>query len=146
MENNDKYFILGLVSLAVTLFLLPLALYILPAVWFGWTYHLPDFILSWSNGIQTSFGLAEKSAAWWLFGTMFIVSLLFAFLAYFTTTRVNIKPKVVYQSGENDRTKKSAKYDPRETVFLVIKIIVIVGLVFFIAEMMQWVMALTPST
>ena len=86
MEKNDRYFIVSLFSLAVSLFLLPLSLYLLPGVWFGWSYHIPAFIINGSSWLQDNFGLSEPIASWWMLGGLFVASLVFAGLAYLWPT------------------------------------------------------------
>ena len=148
MKKNDRYFIVSLFSLAVSLFLLPLSLYLLPGVWFGWSYHIPAFIINGSSWLQDNFGLSEPIASWWMLGGLFVASLVFAGLAYLSSTQFHeeIKPTANPLLKDEDERVKPLKQDRRELVFLVIKIVLIMMLVYLIAEMMQWAIAVSPAT
>jgi len=148
MEHNDKFFLLGLVSLAVSLFLFPLALYILPEAYFGWTYHVPDFILNFNEYLQDSFGMTRNSASWTVFYFIFLIAVVFANVAYFAAirTRHDIKKQIPHEQIDEAAVRlKQANQNRRETIFLVIKLILIMVLVFSIAEVVQWVIAISPS-
>lgn len=146
MEKNDRYFIMSLISLAASLFLLPLALYLLPNAWFGWSYHLPDFILSSNDWLQDNFSLNDQAASWVVFGVILVLSLLFAGLAYFAATRPNADMKhILTSTSEDDAAVKPVKQDRRQLVFLIIKVAAIMILAYFIAQMMQWAIAVSPT-
>ncbi|OGV46453.1 MAG: hypothetical protein A3F46_07730 [Legionellales bacterium RIFCSPHIGHO2_12_FULL_42_9] len=148
MGKDDKYFIVGLLSLALSLFLMPLSLFLLPQACFGWNYHIPDFVINWNNWLQDAFALSEQDAEWWVVGGLFVLSLVFAGIAYYTSTRpqYQIKPKLTSEHLPMDNHHlKPVRQDRRETVFLVIKIVVIMMLVYLIAQLMQWAIAVSPA-
>lgn len=148
MKKNDRYFIVSLFSLAVSLFLLPLLLYLLPGVWLGWNYHTPEFIINGNDWLQDNLGLSEQGASWWELGVLFLSSLVFSGLAYWSSTQFHedIKPMVNSLLTDDDERVKPLKQDRRELFFLVIKIVLIMMLVYLVANMMQWAIAVSPVT
>jgi hypothetical protein len=148
MERNDKFFLLGLVSLAVSLFLFPLAIYILPQAYFGWTYHIPDFISNFNEYLQDAFGMTRRSASWTVFYSIFLMAIVFANIAYFAAmrTRHDIKKSIPHENVDEAVVRlRQANQNRRETIFLVVKLVLIMVLVFSIAEIVQWVVAMSPS-
>jgi hypothetical protein len=148
MGQNDRYFIIGLMALAVSLFLFPLSLYILPQVWFGWTYHIPDFILSLSNWLQDNLEFKEGEASWFIFYSFFFTACIFAGIAYVASARANANMKknvVRLPFDDAEKRIKQVRQDRRDSTFLVIKMIGIGILVFVVAEIMQWAIAIAPS-
>lgn len=148
MERNDKFFLLSLVSLAASLFLFPLALYLLPQAWLGWNYHIPDFLLNFNDYLQASFGLTHEKASWAIFYLLFLSGLIFSGLAYYAAihTRIDVKKSLPHEStNEAEVRLKQAKQNNREIFVLVIKIFFISLLVFSMAEIVQWAISVSPE-
>lgn len=148
MEQNDRYFFLSLASLAVSLFFFPLALYILPQAFFGWAYHTPDFILNMNEYFQGLFGITLEAATSVVFYCLFFLALIFAGIAYFaaTHTRHDLKKTLTHETVDERQVRlKQAKQNRRQMIFLVIKIILILMLVFFVAEIVQWAISISPE-
>lgn len=146
MERNDQFFLLGLISLAVSLFLFPLALYVLPQAWLGWTYHIPDFLLNFNDYLQDSFGITHEKASWVIFYLLFLLGLIFASVAYYAAlhTRIDIKKPLPHETvNEAEVRLKQAKQNRREIFILVIKIFFISLLAFSIAEIVQWAISVS---
>lgn len=148
MEQNDRYFFLSLASLAVSLFLFPLALYLLPQAFLGWAYHTPDFILSMNDYLQASLGITHEAALTSIFYGVFFLALIFAGVAYFaaTHTRQDLKKTIAHESVDERQVRlRQAKQNRQEMVFLLVKIVLILIVVFFIAEMVQWAVSISPA-
>ena len=142
MDKNDKYFLVGLISLAITLFLLPFACYLLPSVLFGWTYHIPDFVFAWTDTLQDMFSLNSQQASWAVWGIFFVSAAFFAVIAYVTSTKIkDEKPKISVRLSTDADEVMPVKKDTRENLFLAIKIIAIIVLMFLLAQGLQWVMS-----
>lgn len=148
VERNERFFFLGLVSLALSLFLFPLAIYLLPQVWFGWNYRIPSFILSLNAYLQDSYGMEDSVVSWLIFYVIFGLGVLFAVLAYFAVThfRVDIRKPMAEESIEE--VKQRLKYNRKHqqnTMLLIIKLILIFLLVFVIGQIMQWAISVSPG-
>lgn len=119
MEREDKFFLLSLLSLAVTLFLFPLALYLLPQAWLGWIYHTPDFVTTLNDYIQTSLGATQEASQWVVVNVLFVLSVVFAFVAYYAARQVRIdhKKRLPQEAVDEARVRlKQAKQKRREIV------------------------------
>ncbi len=147
-ENNDLFFLLGLASLAMSLFLLPLSLYLLPQVLFDWNYSVPMFILNWNNWLQDAFSFSLKAASWTIFYTLFLGSLIFAMVAYMVAptalhySKKNLPHEVI---DEGKFRMLQAKNNRLGSIFLLLKLILVLGFIFLIAVMVQWLIAILPS-
>lgn len=147
MGREDKFFLLSLLSLAVSLFLFPMAIYLLPQVWLGWIYHTPDFVLSFSDYIQTVFGVTQENAQWALVYVLLGLGSIFAGIAYYSARQVRVdhKKSLPHEHVNEARLRLNrAKKNRREMIFLALKLTVIVGLVVIISQVVQW--AMTVST
>jgi hypothetical protein len=148
MERNDKFFLLGLVSLAASLFFFPLAIYLFPQAYFGWTYHIPNFLSNFNVYLQDVFGMTLRSASWTVFYIVFLTAVVFANIAYLSAvrTRHDIKRIIPYEHVDEAVVRlKQANQNRRETIFLVIKLFFIMMLVFSVAKIVQWVVTISPS-
>ena len=144
MDREDKFFLLSLLSLAVSLFLFPLALYLLPQVWLGWVYHTPDFTTTFSEYIQISLGITQEAAQWVVVNILFIIGVIFACVAYYAGRQVRLDHKKRPRQESVDEAKvrlRQTKQGLRELMSLFVKIAVIVFLVMIISNIMQWAMA-----
>ncbi len=145
MEREDKFFLLSLLSLAVSLFLFPLAIYLLPQVWLGWIYHTPDFVLSFSDYIQTVLGVTQEDAQWMFVYLLLGLGCAFACVAYFAARQVRIGHKKPLPHERVNVAKlrlKQAKENRREVVFLLLKLVIIIGLIVTISQIIQWAMTI----
>ncbi len=144
MDREDKFFVLSLLSLAVSLFLFPLALYLLPQAWLGWVYHMPDFITAFSEYVQLSWGVSEDGALWVVVSILFFWGVIFSFIAYYAARQVRVdhKKKVPHESvNEAGVRLKQAKQNRRAILSSLVKLAVIIFMVFVISDIMQWAMA-----
>ena len=153
MKQEDVMYVVGLMLLAMGMLLLPLSLYILPAVWLDWVYHLPDFILSFKDYLVDHFNLTEKSSFGLIFYIFFGFSILFLAIAIYLSYCIDVmlaspavkkpEPLPEIEQSSLNVVKKTHK-DRRESMLLMVKLLLIMVLVFMIADMMQW--AVTFST
>ena len=151
MKQEDVMYVVGLMLLAMGMLLLPLSLYILPAVWLDWVYHVPSFILSAKDYLMDHLNLTEKSSYWLIFYTFFGFAITFLAVAIYLSYCIDVmlaSPEVKKSErlqeieGSMHVFKKTPK-DRRESMLLVVKLIVIMVLVFMIADMMQWAVTFT---
>lgn len=141
MDREDKFFLLSLLSLAVSLFLFPLALYLLPQVWLGWIYHTPDFTGALSEYFQSSFGVTQEAAQWVVINLLFIFGIVSATVAYYAARQVRIdhKKRPGHEAVDEAVVRlKQTKHGLREVMTLLVKIAIIVFIVVIISNIMQW--------
>ncbi len=141
-QHSHKHYIIGIVCLVISLGLFATSIYILPYLWFGWHYNMPEFILNWLNSLQSDYQFKSASASWLIFLGFFLPALIFAIVADIMSNRIDneihgITPKKTVRQPQAPRDKESSS--------LALRIILIVILVFLAAELFQWAISTTPQ-
>src|SRR3990167_5077315 len=88
-KTTEIYYMIGIFSLAISLGLLALSLYILPHLALGWRYSVPDFVVLWLNDLQEFYHFSEKAAAWFIFLVFFMPAIAFAVVADILSNRLD---------------------------------------------------------
>lgn len=142
LQRNEVYYIIGIVSLCISLGLFALSFYILPNLAFGWRYELPEFVPVWINLLQESYHLSEKASAWVIFLGLFLPALLLVIIADILSNRVENR---IYHLEEERPTQKRAPVQHTESSRLILKILGIIILVFVAAQFFQWIISTMPA-
>ena len=147
ITQNDFYFILSLICMGCSAFFLPMALYIMPAAWLGWVYQIPDFVFAINSWAQSVFNVDENVASWIVVDLFFILFLLFSAASYYFSVKANEGfHKASQETSVNEDALRSyrEKQEQRETIMLVVKMILIIGLVFVVAELVHNAITFKP--
>lgn len=152
MKKEDKLFFLGLLTLTLSLFLIPFGFYLLPAAWFGWQYSVPEFILNFTLWMQVTFHTTYGWAFVWVARLIFLPGIFFGIVAYSIAHRLNkMKLEVdehAHMSVEEEelayKTSEKLKEETKDSLMLLLKIAGIAALIFVIANAMQMVISVTP--
>jgi len=147
ITQNDVYFILSLICLGLSVFFLPLTMYLFPAACFGWVYHLPNFAYSLHDWFQAVLGIDENSASWVVVYLFFLLFVLFSGCTYYFSVKAKegLKQASTVALGDEHALRSFRdKQERRETLLLVIKMILIISLVFVIAELVHYAISITP--
>ncbi len=136
-QLNQKYYVVGLVCLVISMLLFGIGAYILPYIAFGLSYNIPDFIYSWITIVQEAYGVSEKSAGWLIVLAFFGLGFVAAIVTYVTSKRIDNE---IYATEEPEKEVEENKPAPKasETGPFVLKIALILGLVFIVAELFRW--------
>ncbi len=123
MKRDDQYFIVGLVSFLIALFLLPFSLFVIPVAWFGISYYIPSFLASVSSFLQSMLGIDYFESLRWISRVSILTGFFFAVLAYFTSSKLNRNIKIEEYIHENDdpTTLQKIKEDRREFFLMLFK-------------------------
>lgn len=79
---NQKYYIIGMIFLAICLALFVFCAYIFPHLLFNWIYDVPEFIAHWRTWLQMNHGFSENTSSLLIFLFFFILALICAGIAY----------------------------------------------------------------
>ncbi|MDF1678516.1 MAG: hypothetical protein P1U32_07475 [Legionellaceae bacterium] len=151
MKQDDKMFLLGLLSLLCSLFLFPFAAYLFPAVWLGWEYQLPGFVVDTSIWIQTVFDTNYTVAFRWFFRMIFVLAIGFGVAAYLIAHHISQmqaaeeKNKEMMEEEVRPKLSTKAKQTSKESFRFFLKMVVIISLVFIVASMIQWAISLPTA-
>lgn len=127
MKRDDQYFFVGLISFLMALFLIPIALYTIPAAFFGVSYSIPPFITSCSSILESLFYLDYMASLRLIVRITIISGFFFAVLAYFTSSKLsrNIKIEEYIHEKDDPAELQRIKDDRREFFAMLLKYFVI---------------------
>lgn len=140
---NQKYYIVGILCLVISLALFAFSFYILPFLAFGWHYGVPDFILIWNIDMQESYKLSQTAASWLIFLGLFFPAVILAIIADILSNRIDSQIHGISNKNEVKKPERM-KVGAKESNGLVFKIIVIMILVFIAAQFFQWALSSSP--
>ena len=137
-QHSPKVYIVGLISMIISMALFGLGAYIFPNIAFGLVYRIPDFIFESVNLVQVAYDLNERKAGWLVLVIIFFLGLIASIITYAVSNRIEngiyaIQPEKVEQ-------KSSEKWT--ETGPLILKISFILGVIFISAKLFQWVITI----
>lgn len=134
-EENHMIFIIGMISLILSLALGTFTIFLLPNLLFGWHYDVPDIITLWKTWLQYFYQISESAASHLIFGTLGLCTLIFAFIAYYSSNRID--NQIYSEELQLNRVSKPKESDS-ETMLLVLKILCIIVLVFIAGGLLEW--------
>ena len=141
MKRDEQLFFIGLVALVLSLFLFPFVAYLFPAVWLGWEYKLPDFVLNSALWIESTFHTTYAMGLEWFFRLTFLAAVFFGVIAYFMAHHISQKKPDDVEEAESRtviKISQKTKSNSKETVLLFLKMAVILMLVFIVSDVIQW--------
>ncbi|MCE3043855.1 hypothetical protein [Legionella sp. 16cNR16C] len=136
-EYNNKLFITGMISLAMCLVLICLALYLFPYLIFNWVYDVPEFAITFRQWLVEKYGISEIAAGWSVFLMFLIPALITGLISYSTSNAID--NKIHGLDKPSDEKEEQSKNRLESVTFgsqLLLLIIGIVMLVLFV----DWLM------
>lgn len=136
-QKNHLLFIIGLLSLMISLVFIAFTLYLLPHLLFGWIYDAPEFVPFLIERFQSQYNMTEGGASKLILLIFFLLSLIFVAIAYFSSNRIE---REIFKS-ELTNTNKPVRFkkNTREGLTLGLKILFIIIIVFVVASLLQWI-------
>lgn len=138
-QQNQRFYITGLVCLISSMVFFGVGAYIFPHVAFGLTYNLPGFVFEWVNLIQSAYDVSEKTAGWFIFLIFFVLGLLFSLVTYIASRHIDNEIYAIEEPEVVDEKKQQKNM--RETGPFILKILLLIGVIFLIAELIHWVIS-----
>lgn len=136
-QQNSKLFIVGMITLLVSLSLLAFALYILPYLIWTLPYKVPAFVLDWREYIKRTYEISEARASWWVFFTFIIPSVVCGYISYLASNRIdNQIYHVIPEKPEEE--KEIVKKDFKESTGLSLKILGSIILTIAVVTLLEW--------
>ena len=140
-QRNHKTFIIGLISLLLSLSLFAFSFYVMPNLLFGWYFEVPPFILDLVEWLQYTYNYSNSAASKLIFLVIFLLALFFAAVAYYCSNSIDNQ---IY-SAELQHQKKS-KNTKNDGFRVVLKILVISLLIFIAATLFEWSIYTPPPS
>lgn len=150
MGREDKFFLLGLLSLTFSFFLFPFAAYLFPAVWLGWEYKIPTFVVDIVLWMQVFFNTSYPFAFLWFFRITVLLALAFGGCAYFISRHITkieeaIRHQRDHEEVEVKKPLMNINQEKRESLFFFLKMVAMISFIFMISMAIQWAISLTTE-
>jgi hypothetical protein len=140
-QKDKKHFVIGIVSLIMSMSLFGVAVYILFHILFGLYYTVPDFLLSMVAPIQAAYSISDTAIQYLVLLVIIVVALFFSGVTYFSSSHIDkeIYGKELYP---DEQKRPEVKKETRETWALVLRILLIALLVFVTVELLHWAISI----
>jgi MFS family permease len=142
-QHNQKYYIVGIICLMLSLGLFCLSVYMIPYAWFGWSYDIPDFAQNLASTLQANYQLTPKASVWIVILIFFLPALILAFIADILSNRIDNE---IHGLNTIEKEKPKKKPGDGESANLILRIFLILLLVFVAAEIFQWAISSAPPS
>lgn len=139
-QQNKLYYVIGMIFLVVSLYFFCVGTYLLPYIVFGVSYSIPDVVYDRINYVEMAYNFSTKHASWIVLAIIYFVSFLCASVTYFTSNEIDNEIYGVHTKSLAETEDKESKNnaETKESRALAFKIVVIIGLVFGMAKLLQW--------
>lgn len=132
-QRDKPFFLIFMFSLIIGLSLLLLAIYIIPNIFWGMYYDVPDFIYTWREWFRAYYDIAEHRAGFIVFSIILIPALLSLLIAYISGNHVEnevqgfVTPKVERDPLVSEDIKETTQFSLK-LLSIIIGIIVLIFL------------------
>lgn len=142
-SQNHFSYIMGLCCLITSLGLFAFSLYLFPNLVFGWRYDIPEFIGDFMNMLSDDYHLSKNMITWLIFIALDLPAVLLFIIADILSNKIDAQiygikktsTKHPTQSVVDARNPDASEEEPKGLVF---KIIMVIIVVFVVAEFFQW--------
>lgn len=138
-QENRFVYIVGIISLILSMSLFTLTLYIIPYLVFGITYSMPEFIPNWQQYLLNVYEFTNAGASWIIFVVLLSLSLFTALIAFLASNKIDN-----HLYGIKKTEEEQTKVARQESINLIAKIALIVLTIFIIAGLIQWLTSVPP--
>ncbi len=134
-QQHHLAYISGLICLFASIGLFAFSLFLLPYLFFAWQYNVPDFIIYFSANLQAKYEISRSTVAWVICFALDFPAIILFVVADVLSNRID---KQIYgmplskrrNQGENSQNDQSKGESSR----LIIKIILLILIIFIIAQ------------
>lgn len=141
-EVSHRLFIIGMISLVACLTFVLFALYILPALLFGWMYDIPAVIFRFVEWLTIDYDFSETASSWIVLLLFLIPGVIFGMIAYYASNKIDNKIFGLDEPIEEQTQilEKKEKEGWGGTTFS-LKIIFLLVLVIIVVTLFEWLLS-----
>lgn len=142
-QQNKLFYIVGLLCMVSSLMLFGAGIYVTPYIIFGWFSDVPHpIVIYYLDVIQGFYGVNLKTAKWILVGGLLLGSFVCAYIAYFTSNRIeNEIHELELEEEGGVEVKKTAPKESKDTLQFIATILGVIIMVFFASRIFQWLIS-----
>lgn len=143
-QQNTTPFVLGMVTLLLSLIFFTLSFYLLPYLLWGWQYKVPAFVINWHEWLKQQHAFTDSGASWLIFFIFIIPGLICGYISHLASDYIDTQ--VCEIPPEKIELSPMVKRDIKDSLNLAFKIILLIILVLIGLAVMQWLLAVPPPT
>ena len=87
-QQSHSLYILGMISLLISLGIFLFLIFILPHLLLGWHYNVPEFISFWREWLIETHGMSVEHSSWMIAAFFATLAFVFGIVAYVASTRI----------------------------------------------------------
>ncbi|WP_019216868.1 hypothetical protein [Legionella tunisiensis] len=142
-EQNSKVFILGIITLLLSLTLFALGFYIAPYLFWGWNYDIPATVLNWYEWLKEYYEFSDAGASWIIFSVFIIPALICGYISHRASNYIDNKIHGI----EPVKTEKQIeiKEEVKATLGFGFKIVLLIVLVLLALSLLQWLLTVPTA-
>ncbi|MFA5959141.1 MAG: hypothetical protein WC785_01320 [Tatlockia sp.] len=138
-QQNALVFIIGLISLLLSLSLFAFSFYIMPYLLWSWTYSVPGTILFIREWFKETFEFTDIGASWMVFLMFIIPAVVFGYISQFSS---NYLDDAIYGLKKvKSEKQEEIKRDVQETLSFGLKLFLLIVLVISVVLTIEWLVA-----
>ncbi|ASQ45869.1 hypothetical protein [Legionella clemsonensis] len=141
LQQNSVLFIVGIISLVLSLVLFVFSLYIIPFLFWDWVYDVPEFISIWREWLKSEYNFTHMGATWSIFLMLIAPSLLFGYISYLASNYIDNRIYHLVPDKVENEMQEEIRRDLRDTLLAIVKVLGAIALVLIIVSIIQWFLA-----
>ncbi|MCR9192307.1 MAG: hypothetical protein NXI01_06555 [Gammaproteobacteria bacterium] len=138
-QQNHVFYIVGLICLILGLGLFAFGLYLSPYLFFDFQYNVPDFIYNFIMWLQGNYTTSKYGIAWLIFLLLILPAVILIVVADIISNKIDRKIFGISTFKRPTPPTEEGIKSKVESKGLVFNIVMIIVVIFIIAEFFQWV-------
>lgn len=140
-QKHHVAYIAGLFCLITSIGLFAFSLFLLPYLFFNWQYNVPEFVTDFSALLQDKYSLSNSAVGWVIcFALDFPAVILFA-IADVLSNRIDKEIYGIQNSRNSTPNTQASQPTEQESGKLVFKIVMLILIIFIVAQFFHWVIS-----
>lgn len=142
-ERNKPLFVLGMITLLLSIILFAFVIYLLPALLWDWRYDVPEFVFIWREKLRTGYGITETAASGIFIVMVLIPAIVSGFISYMVSNKIDnqIHPMINDEPEQQESEVEATREDIRETLSFSMKLLLLLILVILVVWFAEWLIA-----
>ena len=137
-KTNHFLYIVGMLSMFLSLGLLAFCFFLMPHLLFGWEYDVPQAVIGLQVWLQNNYGYDDSTAEKWVMFIAFVPAFFSVFVAVFSSNRIDRD-----LLDKNDIAQPGMKHNIKDSTALFLNIVFLIATVFAIAALIEWLISIS---
>ena len=134
-KQNKVVFIVAMVCLLISLTLVTLSLYLLPYLFFNWTYAIPGFVPNLMEWLNVDYAIKGLSASFIVFMLLFVPGVIAGFISKVASNSIE---NHIYGTEKTQQDHEHLKKEVKATFGFGFKLIIIIALSLLALLLFEW--------